>query len=322
VLIVATPAVLLDPSPDLEPDPYRYRVYQPHWDYDEEGYAYGDGQPLEHPVHGEEPHMLRAILSRYWHETLGYTEYCIGVNMFLHYARERRLDQFCGPDLMVIRDVPAGFRRNWVIFREGKGPQFVYEVVSETSEVEDMTVKKLRYENVLRVPEYFWHNPETDEWGAFRLGLRGYEAVEKDRDGRIYSQQLGLHLGLWYGEREDRVWRWLRFWLPDGTLLPTPEEAERERADSERGRAEAAERAGASERERAEAERERAESERERAEAAERAGAIERERADAERERAESERARALAAEREVAAVQERAAQLAARLRALGIEPE
>jgi len=98
-----------------------------------------------------------------------------------------------------------------------------------------------------------------------------------------WMNTLGLGVTLWEGEYEGVKTTWLRWRDAEGNLLLTGEE----QAALERQRAEA-------ERQRAEAERQRAEAERQRAEAAEQALAVERQRAE----------------------------QLAARLRALGIDPE
>ncbi len=100
---------------------------------------------------------------------------------------------------------------------------------------------------------------------------------------RLWLADVGLGVTLWEGVYEGVRAIWLRWCDDQGQVIPTGAE----RAEQER--------------ERAEQERERAEQERERAEQ-------ERERAEQERERAEQER--------------ERAERLAARLRALGIDPD
>ncbi|MFO0604853.1 MAG: Uma2 family endonuclease [Polyangiales bacterium] len=103
------------------------------------------------------------------------------------------------------------------------------------------------------------------------------------RSKRAWFESLGIGLTVWEGTFEGVTDRWLRWCDRSGKVIPTGEERAR------------------AERERADAERGRADAERERADA-------ERERADAERERADAER--------------ERAEKLAARLRALGVDPE
>ncbi len=58
--------------------------------------------------------------------------------------------------------------------------------------------------------------------------------------------KVGLGLTIWEGEYEGMVAHWLRWCLPDGTLIPTGNEqrqraeTEHQRADAERQRAEAA----------------------------------------------------------------------------------
>jgi hypothetical protein len=115
--------------------------------------------------------------------------------------------------------------------------------------------------------------------------------------GRTYApcaggwlEDIGLGVRLWEGEYEGVRTVWLRWCDREENVIPTGAEL----AEAERARAEEEQR-------RAEAERARAEEEQRRAEA-------ERQRAEAERVRAEAERARA--------------ERLAARLRALGIDPD
>ena len=62
-----------------------------------------------------------------------------------------------------------------------------------------------------------------------------------DARGRLWSEQLGVSLGLWHGRWMRSEADWVRLFRSDGSLVPTPEEAERERADAERQRAEQAE---------------------------------------------------------------------------------
>lgn len=58
---------------------------------------------------------------------------------------------------------------------------------------------------------------------------------------QLISQSLGLALQRWQGNYKGIDATWLRWATLEGELLPTPEEQERLRADSERLRAEQAE---------------------------------------------------------------------------------
>jgi hypothetical protein len=139
-----------------------------------------------------------------------------------------------------------------VVWQEGKGPDVIIEILSDSTRRRDMTVKKEVYATRLRAPEYFWYDPFTGERAGFILHGGEYVPIEPDQFDGLPSRILGLTLVRWRGVAEDIEATWLRWAAADGTLLPTPEEAEGARAEAEQGRAEA-------ERARADAERERAE---------------------------------------------------------------
>ena len=153
----------------------------------------------------------------------------------------------------------------------------------------DRTAKKSLYQDVFRTPEYFWFSPDTHDLAGFHLVDARYQPIATDPAGRIPSAMLGLSLGVHEGL--------LRFFTPDGALVPTLAESvvqEQARASQQWARAD---------QERAQAERERG-------------------RADQERIRADQERMRADQEHAQAAQARARADQLAARLRALGIDPE
>lgn len=113
------------------------------------------------------------------------------------------------------------------------------------------------YQNTFRTPDYFWFDPHTLELQGFHLVDGSYQGIQPTEQGWLWSQQLELYLGL--------VDNKLRFFSPQGELIPSPEELaeqERQRAEQEQQRAE-------QERQRAEREQQRADQERQRAERAE-----------------------------------------------------
>jgi hypothetical protein len=146
---------------------------------------------------------------------------------------------FRGPDFFVVRDVEFRPRKNWVVRREGKKPCLVLEVLSDTTRDEDLGPKKRIYQNILETPEWVWLDMSTNEWQLHRLVQGSYQRVDPDANGRVLSQEVGLCLGPWQGVHDRAHRTWLRWWTPEGELLPTPEEAERARAEAERARAEA-----------------------------------------------------------------------------------
>jgi Uma2 family endonuclease len=247
-----------------------------------------DGVPMESDRHYLQMVLLRETLTRYWDHR---EDFCIGTNMFLYYSLEQvRREAFIGPDVFVALGVPRRSRKSWVSWNEGKVPDVVIELLSNKTQRLGRTYKKELYQNELRIREYFWWHPWRDDWQGFRLVGGVYEPIPADEQRRRMCEQTGLLLGPWEGRYDVEETRWLRWFTPDGLMLPTNAEA------------------GAAERQRAEGEQQRAEAERQRAEA-------ERQRAETERQRTETQRERANTEHL-------RAERLAQKLRELGIDPD
>lgn len=177
----------------------------------------------------------------------------VGGNMFVYFSLAQvRHQDFRGPDVFVVLDVPPGERKSWVVWEEGKGPDVVIELLSDKTADQDRGDKKRIYQNQLRVGEYFWFDPfNPDELVGFTLRDMQYQALSPTERGYLHSKQLGLVLRRWQGNYAGVSTTWLRWAHPDGTLLPTPEEAlvleeqraelEKQRADAEKQRADNAE---------------------------------------------------------------------------------
>ncbi len=104
---------------------------------------------------------------------------------------------------------------------------------SDSTAQVDRSEKRELYQTIFRTPEYFYFSPETLEFMGLRLWGERYEEIEPTEQGWRWSEALGLYLGIHN--------RQLRYFFPDGELVPTPEEAEkieRQRAEQERQRAE------------------------------------------------------------------------------------
>ncbi|MDY6938297.1 MAG: Uma2 family endonuclease [Cyanobacteriota bacterium] len=212
--------------------------------------------PLESDRHLQQIILLLTCLQWWWRERPDAPEsrrnnfYAAG-NMTVYYSsRQLRNEQFRGPDFFVVLDTEYKERKSWVVWDEdGKYPNVIVEMLSDSTADIDRTQKKQIYQNTFRTPEYFWFDPYTLEFKGFRF-VGAYEEIATTQEGWLWSQELDLYLGI----VDDK----LRFLTPEGELVPTPSEA----AQQQQQQTEV-------ERERAEAERERAEAERERAEAAE-----------------------------------------------------
>ena len=172
----------------------------------------------------------------------------------LHYWRgdtERTLV----PDLYVALGVPPDEDRDGYRLWEDPVPDLVIEMLSKTTALNDVDVKRYTYER-LGVREYWLFDPMGLELPIPLAGLRlhdgRYREIDADAAGRRRSLVLDLDLHV----REGR----LRFRDPaTGEDLRTFDEAEERgdaaenRASAEKSQADAAERARAAEKERADA---------------------------------------------------------------------
>ena len=123
----------------------------------------------------------------------------------------------------------------------GKYPDLIIELLSSSTvnvdeviaalggslrENDDRTLKKELYQNQFRTPEYFWFSPDDLEFAGFRLVGNLYQEITPDSRSWLWSEVLGLYLGVAAGK--------LRYFTPSGVLVPSPEEAaEQERQQKE-----------------------------------------------------------------------------------------
>jgi Uma2 family endonuclease len=245
------------------------------------GNLYSDEPPLESSLHLQQLMLLLKCLNWLWKDR---NDYFAAGNLTVYYSpNQKKTEDFRGPDFFVVLGAENRERRSWTIWEEnGQYPHIIIELLSDSTAAVDRGLKKTLYQNVFRTHDYFWFDPQSLEFAGFHLVDGAYQALETNAAGYLWSQQLGLFLGI----HESK----LRFFTPEGVLVPTPEES----AEVESQRAE-------TESQRAEAESQRAETESQRAE-------VESQRAEAERQRAE--------------VVQQQNERLIAKLRELGVEPD
>jgi Uma2 family endonuclease len=209
-----------------------------------------DGEPLEKEWHTLEGPLLRQLI-RGAMEEQGRTDFYVGANMFVYYSveqarevteeLEKGLEQraFRGPDVFWVGGIdPDRERDAWIAWEEGgRLPDVIVELLSPSTAENDRTQKKDLYARVFRTAEYFMHSRETRKLDGLRLVGRTYRPIQPDEQGRLWSEQLGVFLGVWSGVIEGRKGDWVRLFRPDGSLVPTPQEE----TEIERRRAEAAE---------------------------------------------------------------------------------
>lgn len=216
----------------------------------EDELPYSDGMPMASLRHVLQLGLLMDVLLLAWADR---TDVFVGGSMFVYFSPDLvRTRDFRGPDLFVAHGAERRDRKSGVVWDEGKGPDVVIELLSESTATFDTTEKKAIYQDRLRVPEYFWFDPLSAEFARFALHDGAYQPIEADLGGSLPCRQLGLRLDRWRGTHGGVEATWLRWATGEGTLLPTGAqlaeqgrqlaEAERGRVEAERGRAERAER--------------------------------------------------------------------------------
>jgi Uma2 family endonuclease len=193
------------------------------------GDLYSDEPPLETDLHRLQMTLLIQCLEWLWRNR---NDFYASGNLTIYYSpRQRKSENFRGPDFFVVLGTERKPRKSWVVWEEdGKYPNLVIEILSDSTGDTDKGLKKQIYQDIFRTPDYFWFDPETLEFAGFHLLDGKYQPLEPNPQGWLWSQQLGLYLGV-YQEK-------LRFLTPEGKLVPTPEEvaqqAEQEKQRSDR----------------------------------------------------------------------------------------
>lgn len=191
-----------------------------------------DGIPMETLRHRLQMNLLIEPIELAWADR---NDFFVNGNMFVYFSPDQVMDyDFRGPDFFAVLDVPKRERKSWVVWQEGKGPDVIIELLSESTAHFDKTEKKRIYQNRLRAPEYYWYDPFTAEWAGFQLQKGVYQPLRPDKAGRLISPLMNLALVRWDGVYGDVETRWLRWATLDGDPLPTGRELaeqERQRAD-------------------------------------------------------------------------------------------
>ncbi|HEY5870034.1 MAG TPA: Uma2 family endonuclease, partial [Candidatus Tectomicrobia bacterium] len=167
-------------------------------------------------------------------------------DLFLYYE-EGNPRAVVAPDIFVVLGAPNHPRSSYMLWREPKAPDFVLEITSQSTRVQDQGTKRERY-TLLGVQEYFQYDPTRDYLEPPLQGLRLVGQVYQPilatilPEGALVlrSAVLGLELHLEEGT--------LRLYEPTtGHKLLSYQEIEQARQEAEQGRQAAEERARAAE---------------------------------------------------------------------------
>jgi Uma2 family endonuclease len=180
--------------------------------------------PLETKRHLYQIILLLQCLEYLWRDGRGpvkdhRTDFFAAGNLTIYYSlRQINNQDFRGPDFFVVLDTEQRDRKSWTVWEEdGKYPNVIVEILSDSTEQVDRGLKKQLYQDVFHTHEYFWFHPYTLEFVGWRLDGKQYQPIVPTTEGWLWSEELQLYLGLHHEQ--------LRYFDADRALVPTPEEA-------------------------------------------------------------------------------------------------
>ncbi|WP_218079435.1 Uma2 family endonuclease [Anthocerotibacter panamensis] len=134
-------------------------------------------------------------------------------------------------------------RQSYVIWQEQVAPILIVEILSPGTENEDLgrterqpgkpPTKWEVYEQILQVPYYLVFDEETHLMQFFKLSAGYYQEVRlaaSFQEQRMWIEELGIGLGLWYGFWESHTQWWLRWYDRAGDWILTSEEQAQQQA--------------------------------------------------------------------------------------------
>jgi len=174
-----------------------------------------DEPPLETYRHLVQILLLLSCLEWWWQDR---NDFFAAGNLSIYYnIQQLKTKDFRGPDFFVVLNTERKERKSWVVWEEeGKYPNLIVEILSESTASVDRGLKKQLYQDTFRTPEYYLFDPYSLEFDGFRLTEGQYEAIQPNEQGWLWSQQLDLYLGL---QNEQ-----LRFFTSAKELVATPQE--------------------------------------------------------------------------------------------------
>jgi Uma2 family endonuclease len=190
-----------------------------------------DGEVLETYQHVLQMGLLITLLRYAWRER---RDFFAAGNIFIYYSLVQARDviseleqgvspgprtAFRGPDFFVVLnlDDPSP-RRKWVVWEEqGRYPNVIVELLSDSTAETDLTTKKDLYERTFRTSEYFvWDPLDPTAFAGWRLTEGSYQPIAPNEQGWRWSEQLGMWLGPWGGSVFGAQDVWLRYYDREG----------------------------------------------------------------------------------------------------------
>jgi Uma2 family endonuclease len=182
-----------------------------------QGELWSDEPPWESKLHLTQIILLLNTLEWLWRDR---DDFFAAGNLTIYYSpNQKKSEFFRGPDFFVVLGTKKNPpRKSWVVWQEeGKYPNVIVEILSDSTAQTDREEKKQIYQDTFRTPDYFWFDPFTLEFQGFTLIRGKYQPIEPNEQGWLWSEELELYLGIY----EDQ----LRYFTSDGKLVPKPEES-------------------------------------------------------------------------------------------------
>ena len=184
----------------------------------------------EHP----QSNLLTECLSPKLDELHPDGNYCIAADVGIYFEYTNPVLDGCRvPDWFYVPGVPpmldGEMRRSYVLWKELIRPSIVIEYVSgDGSEEHDTTPRKGKfwiYERVIAAGYYVIFDPWKHTLQVFSRNGNGYHEVPPNEAGRFLVKDLNVELGIWDGTYRKMTTAWLRAWDPaTGEMLPLAEE--------------------------------------------------------------------------------------------------
>ena len=162
------------------------------------------------------------------------TDVYVASDMLMYY-RMNDNETRVAPDIYVVLGAAGNHkRRNWIVWREGKAPDFVMEIASPSTWERDAAEKRDIYAN-MGVTEYWRFDPTGEHFTPELVGETLADGqyrelpLERDGEGRLWSHSAVLGLDIYVLPGLE-----LRLYDPvSGLWLLTPHESEEARLAAE-----------------------------------------------------------------------------------------
>ena len=210
----------------------------------------------EEPGLPDEFHEFQPQLLRETCHLPGYSaqEFFVATDLNLYYDVEHPLWHKRPDWFLVLGKAPAqkqeDLRWSYVIWQKGIAPFLVVELLSPSTEAEDLgqTLREVNtpltkwqvYEQILRIPYYAVFDRYQNQFRLFRLVATRYEELSLT-EKRHWFEEMQLGLGVWQGFYGEIEGLWLRWYDAESNWLPFPSEQvqqQRQRTEEQRQRAE------------------------------------------------------------------------------------